>query len=204
MTHEGPAVLFVIGPPAVGKMTVGKALAARTGLKLFHNHQSIELALSLFPFGTMPFERLVRGIRKHVFEEVAKSNLPGLVFTYVWAFDQASDAQVVERLAESFSRRGGRVLFLDLQADQVERLRRNETEDRLAQKPSKRDVMASRQRLLAADARHNFDASAYFGNRQDYLRIDNTALSPDEVAHRVIAAFQLPMAAPVDSEESDS
>jgi ATP-dependent Lon protease len=40
-----PLLLFVVGPPAVGKMSVGQAIAERTGLRLFHNHISIELAL---------------------------------------------------------------------------------------------------------------------------------------------------------------
>jgi hypothetical protein len=185
-------VLFIIGPPAVGKMTVGTAIAKRTGLKLFHNHQTIELALSLFPFGSAPFERLVRGFRRKIFEEVAQSDLPGLIFTFVWAFDELRDAEVVEALAEIFRSRGGRVLFLDLQADLDQRLRRNESEFRLAQKPSKRDVAASRARLLAADARHRFDARSYFAERTDCLHVDNTALCPDAVAEQVIAAFQLP------------
>jgi hypothetical protein len=41
-----PLLLFVVGPPAVGKMSVGQAIAERTGLRLFHNHISIELAPS--------------------------------------------------------------------------------------------------------------------------------------------------------------
>lgn len=34
-----PVLVFLIGPAAVGKMGVGVELAARTGLRLFHNHQ---------------------------------------------------------------------------------------------------------------------------------------------------------------------
>ena len=37
-----PMLVVLVGPPAVGKMTVGHALAARTGLRLFHNHHTIE------------------------------------------------------------------------------------------------------------------------------------------------------------------
>jgi 2-phosphoglycerate kinase len=61
MTRETlpPTLVFIVGPPAVGKMTVGFALAERTGLRLFHNHQTIELALNFFEFGTPPFGRLV-------------------------------------------------------------------------------------------------------------------------------------------------
>ena len=36
------------GPPAVGKMAVGLELSALTGFKLFHNHASIDAALSVF------------------------------------------------------------------------------------------------------------------------------------------------------------
>jgi shikimate kinase len=43
----GSTLVFIVGPPAVGKMTVGYELAAQTGLKLFHNHQTIELVLEL-------------------------------------------------------------------------------------------------------------------------------------------------------------
>jgi hypothetical protein len=51
-TTEGAGaktLLFIVGPPAVGKMTVGYEVAARTGLKLFHNHHAIELVLNFFP-----------------------------------------------------------------------------------------------------------------------------------------------------------
>ena len=89
-----PVLVFIVGPPAVGKMTVGHELAGRTGLKLFHNHHSIDLALRFFPFGTPPFHRLVGEFRRRIFEEVAASDLSGLIFTYVWAFDHASDDEL--------------------------------------------------------------------------------------------------------------
>jgi hypothetical protein len=56
---EAPMLVFIVGPPAVGKMTVGYALAARTGLRLFHNHHTIDLVLRFFPYGTPAFGRLV-------------------------------------------------------------------------------------------------------------------------------------------------
>ena len=101
---------MLVGPPAVGKMTVGHALAARTGLRLFHNHHTIDLALRFFPYGSPPFQRLVGEFRRRIFEEVAASDLPGLIFTYVWAFGQAEDATAVEALAGPFRARGGRTL----------------------------------------------------------------------------------------------
>lgn len=189
---SAPTLVFIIGPPAVGKMTVGHELARRTGFRLFHNHHTIELALEFFPYGSPPFNRLVGEFRRRIFEEVAASDLPGLIFTYVWAFDQASDTESVERLASIFAARGSRVLYVELQATQEERLRRNETEFRLAHKPSKRDRAASRQRLLEADAAYELSSGERFHGRADYLRIDNTRLSPAESAEQIMAHFALP------------
>ena len=185
-------LVFIVGPPAVGKMTVGIELAQRTGLKLFHNHQTIDLVLQFFAHGTPPFHRLVGEFRRRILEEVAGSELPGLIFTYVWAFDERSDHAVVEEYASIFRVNRGRVVFVELQATQSERLRRNETELRLAEKPSKRDVEQSRHRLLAADATYRLNSDGEFDGRADYLRIDNTHLSPDAVAEQVIQAFDLP------------
>lgn len=190
-----PTLVFIIGPPAVGKMTVGVELARRTGLKLFHNHHTIELVLEFFPFGTPPFGRLVHEFRRRIMEEVAASELPGLIFTYVWAFDHPAEAPAVAELAEIFTSRGGRVVYAELQATLQERLRRNETEFRLAQKPSKRDVEKSRRILLQNDAAHRLNSAGEFDGRADWLRIENTHLSPADVAERIITHFSLPLAA---------
>lgn len=185
-------LVFIVGPPAVGKMAVGIEIARRTGLKLFHNHQTIDLVLRFFAHGTPPFHRLVGEFRQRILEEVAGSDLPGLIFTYVWDFDDPSDSAVVEGYASIFRAVGGRVVLVELQATQAERLRRNATELRLAEKPSKRDVEQSQRRLLAADATYRMNSGGEFDGRADYLRIDNTHLPPDAVAEQVIQAFDLP------------
>jgi hypothetical protein len=186
-----PTLVFVVGPPAVGKMTVGYELARLTGLRLFHNHHTIELVLRFFDFGTPPFGRLVQEFRRRIFEEVAASDLPGLIFTYVWAFDDPSDAAAVEEYARPFRERGGRVLFVELEATQAERLRRNETEFRLAEKPSKRDLAASRERLLQNDASYRLNSGGAYDHRPDWLRIHNTSLAPEAVAELVVTHFAL-------------
>lgn len=172
-------------------MAVGHELAQRTGLKLFHNHLAIDLALRFFPYGTPPFHRLVGDFRRRIFEEVAASDLPGLIFTYVWAFDHPSDAAAVEEYASHFRVRDGRVVFVELEATQEERLRRNQSPFRLAEKPFKRDLAASRRQLLEIDAKYQLNSKGAFDDRPDYLRIDNTELSAAEVAERVIARFGL-------------
>jgi hypothetical protein len=184
-------LLFVVGPPAVGKMTVGQAIAARTGLRLFHNHIAIEPVLRFFPYDSPAGARLVDRFRRDIIEEVAASDLPGLIFTYVWAFDRPEDGQAVETYAEPFRRRGGRVLFLELQAGQDERLRRNQGASRLAEKPSKRDLEWSRRNLLELDEQYQLGSDGRFDDRADYLRMDNSDLAAEAVATAAIEHFGL-------------
>jgi len=100
-----PTLLFVVGPPAVGKMTVGREISKRTGLRLFHHHLSAELVLPFFDFGSPAFDRLVDRFRRHLIEEVAASDLPGLIFTYIWAYDLPGEQKTLERYAHPFQRR---------------------------------------------------------------------------------------------------
>src|SRR5262249_30994035 len=104
-------------------MTVGYELAKLTGLKLCHNHMTIELVLNFFSFGEPEFFRLVDDFRRRIFEEVAASNLPGLIFTFVWALDQPSDKAFIDNSCDLFRQRGADVYFVELEADQSERLR---------------------------------------------------------------------------------
>jgi hypothetical protein len=190
--QHGPTLVFIVGPPAVGKMAVGHELARLTGLKLFHNHHTIDIVLRFFPFGTPPFERLVGEFRRRIFQEVAASDLPGLIFTYVWAFDHESDDATVEEYAAIFSARGGRVVYVELECALPERLRRNETEFRLAEKPFKRDLDQSRRQLLELDAKYQLNSKGKFDGRPDYLRLDNTELTANAVAEKIISVFALP------------
>jgi hypothetical protein len=189
-----PLLLFLIGPPAVGKMTVGRAICERTGLKLFHNHVSIEVALRYFEFGTPEFLRISRTIRTAVVEEIAASTLPGLVFTFVWAFDLPEDEAQIESFAQPFRERGGRVLFVELEASLDERLVRDAGAARRAEKPSKRDSAVSRRHLIEFDEKYllNSDEGFFDSRKDDYLRIDNTSLSAATVAEQVVAHFDLP------------
>ena len=51
-------LLLIIGPPAVGKMTVGREIAERSQFRLFHNHHTIEPLVEVFGYGTPAFNTL--------------------------------------------------------------------------------------------------------------------------------------------------
>ena len=187
-----PTLVVLCGPPAVGKMTVGLELAQRTRFALFHNHLSIEAVLPVFEFGSPPFNRLVANFRDAVFAEAAASDLPGFIFTYVWAFDQPSDLEFILKLQSIFERTGYRTVFVELWADLAVRLERNRTETRLAAKPSKRDLDASDARVRRADERYRMTSDGAFPFADRHLRIDNSELPASEAAEAIIAHFGLP------------
>ena len=77
-------LLFIFGAHAAGKMTVGQAVSRITPMKLFHNHMTIEPVIELFgSYNGAATQRL----RQVVFEEFAKTDNYGLIFTFIWAFD---------------------------------------------------------------------------------------------------------------------
>ena len=191
-------LVLIFGPAAVGKMTVGHELAKLTGFKLFHNHMSIEPVLEIFPFGSPPFDRLVSELRRRIIEEAADSDLAGLVFTIVWALEDVGDKALVQSYADIVESRGGRVLFVELLADQDARLERNGSEFRLERKRSKRDLEFSRSNLLKLDEQYVMNTGATPTAAEDlfagrgYLRIDNTDLSAQKVAEQIAEQFGLP------------
>ncbi len=60
-------LVFIYGPPAVGKLTVATELVKLTGFKLFDNHVSIDFVKSVFEFGTRRYWKL---IEKYLFRPV--------------------------------------------------------------------------------------------------------------------------------------
>lgn len=184
--------VVVFGPPAVGKMAVGQELARITGLRLFHNHMALEPVLQIFPFGSPPFNRIVRRIRTEVFREVAASDLPGLVYTCMWDLASDEDRAYIDEVSELFRSKGSSVHFVELYAPLEERLRRNRTELRLREKPSKRDLLASEERLRARESDRQMNSTGSFFYRESHMMIDNTDLSAAEVAKLIAVRFGLP------------
>ena len=184
-------LVVIFGPLAVGKMTVGQELAKRTGLKLFHNHMTIDLVANFFSYGTEEGRRLVHLFRREIFEAVAKSDLPGMIFTYVWAFDQPEDRVYLENMCAPFRERGAEITYVELAADYDVRHARNFTENRLANKPTKRDLAWSEANFRRTEETYRLNSLPGEVEYPNYIRIDNTDLPPEEAARRIAEAFSL-------------
>lgn len=183
-------LVLIFGPQAVGKMTVGQELEKKTDLKLFHNHMTIDLLAPFFGFNAEMW-RLVDLFRKEIFESVAKSDLEGLIFTYVWGFDLKADWDFVDQVCEIFEARGGTVYFVELEADLDKRLERNKSPHRLENKPTKRNVEWTEKELKETFEKHRLNSLEGEIKREQYIRINNTNLSPEEVAGIIRGKFNL-------------
>ena len=192
-------LLLVIGPPAVGKMTVGRAICARSDFRLFHNHHTIEPLIAVFGHGTPAFDVLNEEFRRRVIEEAARSGTR-LIFTFVWAVDLDGDAATVRALVRPYVDAGLRVSVLELHADLATRLVRNAGADRIAAKPSKADLAWSDAHVreveqrwrMTTDPDHPSPADAVIAEVTgatggSHLRLDSADLTPDEVAERALA-----------------
>ena len=181
-------LLFLIGDAAVGKMTVGQELMKRTGLRLFHNHMMIEPVIEIF--GAFN-GHVTQQLREVIFHEFAKSDNKGMIFTYLWAFDMQSDWDYVAHVADIFRQQGAEIYYAELIAPQEIRLQRNETANRLAHKASKRDLEDSRARLLRDDEKYRCVSLPGELPFENYLRIDNSNLSPEAAAAMIQERFGL-------------
>lgn len=185
-------LLFIFGAHAAGKMTVGQAVSRITPMKLFHNHMTIEPVIELFgAYNGAVTERL----RQVVFEEFVKTDNYGLIFTFIWAFEEPHDFEYVRWLSEMYRNAGAQVDYVELIAPQDIRLERNRTENRLLHKASKRDVALSETRFLSSESRHRCVSEPGEVVRrlgiapERYLRIDNTNLDPDAAAEMIVRHF---------------
>ena len=187
--------LIIFGPAAVGKMTVGKAIAAKTGYKLFHNHMSIDLLLNFFEYGEPAFRRLDNLIRFSVMEEFAKSDQLGFIFTFLWTFTKngqpTDDADYIQKIVDIFTAQGAETVFLELECGLEERLRRNTTELRLKHKPSKRDTKFSEKNVRSNEKLYRMNSIEGELEGRKHLKINNEKISPQEVAERAIVELGL-------------
>ena len=183
-------LIVVCGPQAVGKMTVAESLRDKLKYNMMMNHDSIEVSDRIFGFGTAAQKEFNSVFRKTAFELAVKHNVD-LLFTYVCAFEMPQEKEYLESLAKMFEEAGGNFYFVELCADLEKRLERNTTPHRLERKASKRDVEWSRSNLLRDIERHKLNSTPGEIWFKNHLKIDNTNLTPDEVADVVIKHFGL-------------
>lgn len=180
-------VLFLFGNAAVGKMTVGQELMKITRLRLCHNHMTIEPVIEIF--GKYD-GKIIERLREVIFEEYARSDNYGIIFTYMWDFNSRDDWNYTDHVRSIFEPYGAEFYYVELVASQEIRLQRNVTENRLRNKASKRDIEASNKRLIDADKKYRLES--YDGEipYENYMKINNTNIEATDVAKMIKERFK--------------
>lgn len=189
-------LLVLFGPPAVGKMTVGREVVRQsagtaTPFRLFHNHLTIEPLLEVFEYGTPPFLELLGEFRRRTIEVAAREGV-NLVLTFLWDLDSPDDLADVRSYVAPYLDAGARLSVVELAADLDTRLVRNRTAQRLDAKPSKRDVEWSDANVRATE-RYTIATTPDVRTRahdlldaHPFLRLDTVDVPPAESAAAVL------------------
>lgn len=173
------SLVILFGRPGAGKLTIGRSLAERTGWRLFHNHLAVDLALSLFEFGSPGFVELREEVWIASLSRAASSGLPGVIFTF--APESTVRPSFIPALIDRFEGAGGTVHLVELTCEREEIHRRLAMPGR-ATYGKLRDV-AMYERLATGG---HFDRPAM---PPAHHRIDVTHTAPETVAAEIARAI---------------
>ena len=186
-----PKFIQIIGPQAVGKMTVGQELAKITGYKLLYNHMTIEMVRLIFDYDKEAFRRMNSIIRYEIFKEFSQSNQKGIIFT--GCFDFENDFIEEKEETDKWMNLFDETYTIELETTLEERLRRNKTANRLKHKASKRDLEWSENDIYRSLKKHRLNSNPGEGERifENFYKIDNTNISAENVAKMIKEKFNL-------------
>jgi hypothetical protein len=173
-------LLFLHGSPAVGKLTVAKALLQLVPGRLMDNHAAIDLALTIFDFGAPGFWELVHDVRRSAMNAAAEHRVPLLVTTFCYA--EPEDREQFGQIEEIVQRHGGELLPVFLHCSREEALRRVGHPDRVA-----RRKISSGEYLIRELDRYDLTAVP----RPDCLKLDTGTNAADVTAQKIIEHFGL-------------
>lgn len=178
-------LVLIHGAPAVGKLTVARALLEFVPGRLFDNHAAIDLARTVFDFGAPGFVQLVNDVRLLVLEAAAAQAVPLVVVTFVYA--EPEDRALFEAFEAISHRRGGRVLPVFLRCATEETARRVGNADRVA-----------RGKLTSPAALAQFCAAYTITQvpRPDCLVLDTDMAPPEATARAIVDHFGLAPSCP--------
>ncbi|MCK5449620.1 AAA family ATPase [Candidatus Pacearchaeota archaeon] len=174
-------LIFVYGPPASGKLTVSKELSKITGYKLFHNMLTVDLAQTVLDWNDKNFGDLTTKYRLITFEEAAKANVEGIIFTYAYA--PGVDDDFVKKVINQMKSHNGEIHFVQIHAEKEELLKRVESDSRKELKKLI-DKSVLEKQLVKRDQYAKIPFVETFS-------VDTTCVSAKETAEKIKEHFKL-------------
>ena len=175
-------IIFLYGPPGVGKLTVARELSKQTGYRLFHNHLTRDAVHALFEPSDPEFDPLVMKLRVNLLEAAASANLPGVVFTFFYAKDE--DDTLIDAFCDAVEKHGGTIKFVQLTCENEELRRRvihpSRKESQKISDLGKFDWLANRCDMFSSV------------NHKPNFVLDTTSNTPEQSAALIREHYDLP------------
>ena len=173
-------LVFLHGSPAVGKLTVAKALLRMVSGRLFDNHAAIDWALTIFDFDAPGFWELVLSVMYSAIDAAAAQRVSLLVTTFCYV--EPDDFMLYQKFEEIMLRHNSELLPVFLHCAREETLRRVSNPDRV-----ERRKLTSREILTRDLDRYQFSAVP----RSDCFKLDTEVRSADLTALEIVRHFGL-------------
>jgi hypothetical protein len=127
-------------------------------------------------------------------QPLSATGAPNALYYHLWAAGRRQDdgglrAFTIDAYCALFRQHEATIYFVELEATQAERIWRNRTEFRLAQKASKRDILQSEKRLVEAGQRYKLNSDNNFFYQENYIKLNNTDLTAEQTASHIVQAF---------------
>ena len=173
-------LILLHGAPAVGKLTVAKALLRLVPGKLFDNHAAMDVAGTVFDFGAAGYWELVHNVRLSVLTAAASYDVPLVVMTKCYA--DPTDRPAFEQFQTIVNDAGGDMLPVFLHCSKEELVRRVSNADR-----AERGKITSERGLDSFLAQYNIVPVPH----PDCLMLDSEITSADATARQILRHFAL-------------
>jgi hypothetical protein len=171
-------LVFLYGAPAAGKLTIGRLVAERTGMPLFHNHLVVDAVAAVFPFGSDEFIRLRESFWLQTITTAAHSK-SSLIFTF--APEPTVTPDFPARVSQLVKEAGGDVFYVALDLTEREQDARLVASDRAA-------FGKLRSIELLSELRPGI-AACMAAMPEPALRIDTGIKTPAEAADEIVKAI---------------
>jgi hypothetical protein len=172
-------VLFIYGPAASGKYSIGQTVSEQLELPLFHNHLVVDAVKVLFDFGTPGFCQLRADMWLSAFQIAAKHQQS---FVFTFHPERTVQPELINKLEQVVTSQGGAVHYIELVCEESQLMQRLNSQ--------------SRQRfgkLTDVDLYHQIKAEGGFDFPefcQPVLSLDTSRLSAQQSALRIIDWFR--------------
>jgi shikimate kinase len=177
-------LVFLYGPPAVGKYTIGAMLAEKTGYRFVHNHVTVDIAKLVFPHKTDQNRQAISDLKDTLRLDVIRAAaLADISLITTLAYTAGQSDEFVKAIIKAVSETGSSLYFVRLTAPRETLYERIANESRAAlKKKGDPKVLERKFEQGGLDEPISFVES---------LELNTAELSPEQSVQRIIDKFAL-------------